>query len=276
MRTIRFAHISDTHIGPDPGAVRYNARPAACLTRVLNEIARQQVPVDFLLHTGDVAADPDPACYRLTADLLRDCPLPCYFVAGNHDDPTMLAAHLLMGPHNNLTAGAPWLTYTFESGGHRFLVLGAEAPPEIEPHGRLGPDVLDAVDQHLRQPGSWTVIVHFPPLPLDCAWIDREMLLTDGEALHQQLLPYRERLRGVLFGHVHRTVSLIRDGILYASAGSTFSRFNVGPADEKMVFEPCAPPAWSLVTITGEQMLIRSHLLTPEPLTVPGEPRRSS
>ena len=265
MPTLRFAHISDTHIGPDPGAVRYNARPAACLRRVLADIARQPDPIDFLLHTGDVAADPEAACYRLTAELLADCPLPCYFVAGNHDDPTLLAAHLHMGPHHKLQAGAPWLTYTFERGGHRFLVLGAEAPPELEPHGRLGAAVLDAVDETLQQPGAWTVIVHFPPLPLDCAWIDREMLLTDGEALHQRLLPYRARLRGVLFGHVHRSMNLCRDGILYASAGSTFSRFNVGPKDETMVFEPYAPPEWSLVTITPDRMLTRPQLLAPEP-----------
>ncbi len=261
MRPVRFAHISDTHIGPDREAVRYGAQPAACLARVLEEIAGLAAPVDFILHTGDVAADPDAGAYRLTAELFAPYEMPCYFVAGNHDDPTLLAEGLSMGSREALPTGAPWLTYTFECRDQRFLVLGAEAPPEIEPHGRLGAAVLDTVDDVLRQPGSWTVILHYPPLPLDCAWIDREMLLTDGEALHRRLLSYRDRLRGVLFGHVHRTVSLTRDGILYASAGSTFSRFNIGSSDECMVFEPHACPEWSLVTIANDHLLVRPHLL---------------
>lgn len=263
MRPVRFAHISDTHIGPDREASRYAAQPAACLVRVLEAIAHLAAPVDFILHTGDVAADPDPEAYRLVAEIFAPCAVPCYFVAGNHDDPSLLTQQLRMGPREMLQAGAPWPTYTFECSGERFLVLGADAPPELEPHGRLGAAVLDVVDDVLRQPGSWTVILHYPPLPLDCAWIDREMLLLDGEALHQRLLPYRERLRGVLFGHVHRTVSLTRDGILYASAGSTFSRFNIGPTDERMVFEAGAPPEWSLVTIAEDRLLVRPHMLLP-------------
>lgn len=261
MRTVRFAHISDTHISADPDAVLYGARPAKALTRVLRDIARQQVPVDFLLHTGDVTADPDEAASRAAAQILKPFAFPTYFVAGNHDKPEHLLRFIDLAPHERLAAGAPWISYRFTCGGHRFLVLGADAPPDQEPHGQLGPELLAAAEACLSEEGPWTVVLHYPPVPLDCAWIDREMLLLDGEELHRLLAARRERIRAVLFGHVHRALSVVRDGILYASAGSTFSRFNVGPADENMVSEPDAQPEWNLVTLSEDRLLIRQHLV---------------
>lgn len=57
-------------------------------------------------------------------------------------------------------------------------------------------------------------------VPLDSAWMDETMLVRNGEQLHRLLSDHRARIRAVFFGHVHSPTQQLRDGVLYASAGS--------------------------------------------------------
>ncbi len=69
---LRFVHISDTHINPDPQYGVYDGRPSTveAARALVAEINALPFTPDFVLHTGDVAYDPDPDAYETCLDIL--------------------------------------------------------------------------------------------------------------------------------------------------------------------------------------------------------------
>jgi hypothetical protein len=85
------------------------------------------------------------------------------------------------------------------------------------------------------------------------------MRITNGEALHQVLLQGKERLRGVFFGHVHQSISMYRDGILYTSALSSWSQYHAWPGQVETVRDEGAEPGFNVVSLTHDQTYIRPY-----------------
>ena len=91
-------------------------------------------------------------------------------------------------------------------------------------------------------------------------WMDAYMLMINGEAFHEALLPAKERINGVFYGHIHQNMQMRRDDILYVSVASLFSQFSAWPADMTTGFDPSHPPGYNFVTLCDEQMIIHQHI----------------
>lgn len=257
---VHFVHISDTHIGPTPDFTLYGVRTLPALERVVDRINALPVRPDFVVHTGDVAAKPDPEAYRLTASVMGRLSAPVYYVTGNHDRSQDLRALLPMGPKVDLVEGEDALAYRFDLGGHRIVVLDGRGPDAIDPHGLLPESQLEALRRELSAGiAPVTVFVHFPPVALHSPWLDRDMLLLNGPDLHRVLVEGRERIRGVFFGHAHRGMQVFRDGVLYSSVGSPFCQFTAWPGDEKPGMEAGGPGCFNFVTLTPGGCLVKEH-----------------
>jgi len=257
-----FVHISDTHIGPRPDYELYGCNPLHRARRMIETINALPVVPDFVLHTGDVVSDPDEAAYRLTAEVFTLLRCPVYFVAGNHDAPMMIAKYLKMGSVSNVHETS--LSYTFMVKGVRFIVLDGRGPDEIDPHGLLAePQFAFLLAALERDSAPVAVVVHFPPIPLDSRWLDSEMLLLNGERLHRTLVPIRHRLRGVFFGHVHRGMTVFRDGILYSSVASTTGQFTAWPTTERVQLDLQHPACFNFITFIDDRTIIKEHMVVP-------------
>ncbi len=254
---LTFVHISDTHLHPDP-AYHPGDYPfplydrATALVRQLQQLPFQP---DFVLHTGDVAYDPDPAAYTTARVLLSQIPYPTYYVAGNHDEAAALQRFLL-GQDDVL---APF-DYTVEINGAQLIVVDSNGPA-VFPAGFVTPPQLEWLEQLCAAPDDRPLIVaiHHNPLPVGIPWLDEYMGITNGEDVHTALLPARRRLRGVFFGHVHQNLTIHRDGILYASALSTWEQLHAWPGQTDTVVDEAAEPGTNVVTITRDQTFIRRH-----------------
>jgi 3',5'-cyclic AMP phosphodiesterase CpdA len=257
-RPIRFAHLSDTHIGPQREFELYGAATAPRLERLVEHLNACHEEIDFVVHTGDVVSDPDAASFRLAGSILSGLKKPCYLVNGNHDSADGLRG-IGAGAHGQpVIHGGTKLDYHFSVGAERFLVLDARGPDEIDPAGELTEEQLRGVERWLSEHAERvTIFVHFPALPLDCAWLDRMMLIGNGEALHRVLVPHASRVRGVLSGHVHRGMQSWQDGILYASAPSTFCQFRNWPRDETVHMAASDHVFYNLVTLQPHGTVIR-------------------
>jgi len=71
---LRFVHITDTHLSPETeygrhhhGAAHSAREGAIALVETVNALPFQP---DFILHTGDVVYDPDPAAYGVAKSIL--------------------------------------------------------------------------------------------------------------------------------------------------------------------------------------------------------------
>lgn len=255
-----FVHISDTHIGPDAGFSRHGHVALPCAQRLVDVINSLPAPPDFVVHTGDVVADPHPDSFRLAARTFSKLRAPVYYVNGNHDAARDIVTYLPMGPREDLAGDPDVLSYRFDLKGYRFLVLDARGPQEIDPHGLLSEAQLAIVRAEAQPEGPPLVVfIHFPALPLNSIWMDEHMLILNGEAFHQALLPARERLRGVFHGHVHQSMQTLRDGICYVSCGSAFSQFTAWPLETKTGYDVHALPAYNFVHLLPRQTLVHQH-----------------
>ncbi|MFP4015137.1 MAG: metallophosphoesterase [Chitinispirillaceae bacterium] len=247
---IHLIHISDTHIGSTPDFILREKNTYDCTRALINKITSFEAPVDFILHTGDVVNRPEEAAYDLTRQVFCDLKSPVVYVPGNHDEPEMV---------NRLHDKLPWLkplrqnsgSSEFEMKGCKFLVLDCKGSAEIDPHGIFEDAHKKVLNDFLNRGESVSsvILLHFPPVPLDVPWIDEDMLIIHGEELHRTFVESRNRIAAVLFGHVHRRFTLVRDSILYSSAPSPFCQFSASPVDEKVKFETDIPVSFNYVTI---------------------------
>lgn len=261
MESVCFVHVSDTHFGATKGYGRDNHLSYPCAVKFVEIVNNLPVKPDFVVHTGDVATNPDEAAYELAHEVFAALNVPIYYTTGNHDLSRMIRQHLPMGPLVWLVDALELLCYRFEVKGYRFLVLDGRAPDHLDPHGLLSEAQLEAVQQEAARDGPpLTVFIHFPIWPLNSPWMDNHMLILNGDKLHQALLPARERLRGVFHGHVHQSMQTVKDGIVYTAVPSTYSQFTAWPTDDNANSDPVYPPAFNFVQMLPGQTIVHQHV----------------
>lgn len=256
--TVRFLHMTDTHIGPTRDFKLFDLQTLPALEHMVSVINGMPFEVDFVVHTGDIVASPNPDSYRLAAGAFSRFRVPVYYVTGNHDSSADIRRYLRNGPGSVMGSDTNMNTYTFDIRGFRFLTLDARGPDSIDPHGVLSDGQLTILEDCLRTSEVPLILfIHFPPLPLDSAWFDRDMLLLNGAQFHSLLSSSRERIRGVFYGHVHRGIHIYADGILYASAPSTFCQFTAFPYEQSAHVDREHPLAFNLVTVSPTSTVIK-------------------
>jgi Icc protein len=257
---VYFVHISDTHIGPTEEFERHGHQTLPCARRMVEIINSLPIRPDFVVHTGDVVADPQPNAYQIAAETFATLDVPIYYVNGNHDTAAYIRQYLHMGPLEPAGPDPDRLSYTFEVKGYRFLVLDARGPDEIDPHGLLPDSQLETVAQESLSDGPPLVVfIHYPVLPLNSIWMDDNMLIQNGEDLHLALLPVRKRLRGVFLGHVHQNMQTTRDNIEYYSVASVFSQFAAWPNDVDTRFDPDHHPGYGFIHLLPDRTIVHQH-----------------
>lgn len=254
-----FVHISDTHFGPTQEYDQYKHVPYTSVQRLVKIINELPTRPDFVIHTGDVATHPNPAAYELAQTVFAELQCPIYYVTGNHDTANHIRTHLPMGPKTDLgSEGA--LSYAFEAKGYRFLVLDARGPDEIDPHGLLSAEQMAILQSEVESGGPpLTLFLHFPALPINSTWMDKNMLILNGEAFHQALFPVRSRLRGVFHGHIHQHTQVLKDGILYVGVASAVSQFMGWPEKDIPEVSYADLPGYNFVHLLPEQTIVHQH-----------------
>lgn len=227
---------------------------------MINAMRALEVTPDFIVHTGDIVAAPDPRSYRRAAELFREIDVPLYYVTGNHDEAHLIHEYLEIGPRSDWQSGSDRLAYEFTVRDEDFVVLDGRGPDEIDPHGVVSEPQLERVRELCRNPGPrLTIFVHFPLLTMHSPWFDSNMLLLNGAELHAALLPARDRLRGVFTGHIHQSMQMHRDGICYTSVPSTFANFLALPDAEQAVLSPDSQPGFNVVHCLPDHTLVQQH-----------------
>jgi len=247
------------------------------------------------VHRGHVAGDSGESTRKIW-DLAQQLGFPVFTAVGNHDHRSVLreclvnsnAAHSgngsnksngkmdtavlgladgkpleIVGGRNVLdecahSVGGDRLCYRFSCKDEDFLVLDARDSQSIDPRGRIDTDQMSAIESCFAYSTKMcTVFLHYPPIRLDCQWIDRTMCVENGEELHSLFRRYRDRIRGVFFGHIHRPISALVDGVLYASCGSSAMHFPNFPSQSDVEFEADPLAFANYVTIDGNSVLVK-------------------
>jgi 3',5'-cyclic AMP phosphodiesterase CpdA len=263
QNSISFVQISDTHIGPDAAFELRGFRTAERAAQVIDKIAGLPFKPSFVIHTGDVVADPDERSYRLarqTFARLEELGIPVRYVTGNHDAAKDLRPLLSPSGIDNLSYDPDFLTYAFSVQGHRFIVLDAK-PSGTAWRGALAEHQFDFLAQEIAAaPNSLTVFLHYPSRELNVPWIEERMLLQNGLRLHHMLraLP-AGTVRGVFSGHIHCAASVVEDAILYQSAPATSMSFRVHPNQLGIAVATDPTPMFSVVSFQQGRTIVTHH-----------------
>lgn len=257
---MRFVHITDTHINPDPA---YNVpeaviRPTPAAIELVKRVNALPFQPDFILHTGDVVYDPDENAYVSAREILAPLKAPVYYLPGNHDQAAGLQ-RVLLGRSEALDP----FDYEFEVNGVQVVCVDSNRPvddPSL-PQGLVSEAQLAWLRQVCRpdDPRPLVVAVHHNVLPTGTWFWDTFMRLKNGEAFHAALLPARDRVRGVFSGHVHQGTDTVRDGILYVTAPSSWYQLANHPQQQGVVADMDASPGFNIVTVTQTQTYIQRY-----------------
>jgi Icc protein len=260
MEPVRFSQVTDTHIGPTPEFAINGERTHERARATIEALNRHTGTVDFVMHTGDIVADPNPDSSRHVVDIFAGLKLPARFIPGNHDSAEATRELLVGAPVRWFPATEGRMPYSFELKGHTFLALDA-LPSEPFWGAVLPKDQLEMV-RGLIASGvqSLVVFIHYPVQPVGVQWIDEKMLLWNGDELHAVLRSAPPGIvKGVFSGHVHRPITTLVDGILYSSAASAFNQFLAFPGQTQPDSAPGEQQGYATVEINRTGCSVVHH-----------------
>lgn len=261
---LTFVHLSDTHITFDETYLKPYARytPLIGARRLIEEVNALPFTPDFILHTGDVAYDPHAGIYPDIADLFSTLKAPLLTLAGNHDERAALQRVL----HGN-DDPQPYPYSEREINGVQVLLLDSNANSVEElPAGRISEEQLAWLDTlcAANDDRPLMIAVHHNIVPVGVPWLDQMMGTRNGQEVHEIVRQARDRLRGVFHGHIHQNLDVLRDGVLYSAANSSWTSFMTLPlpTHTDIIDDPNQPPGFSVVNITADHTMIRRHTFT--------------
>ncbi len=223
---------------------------------------------ELIIHTGDVVNHPQIEAYQLAVEAFAPFnEIPLYFSTGNHDDARMLKQHFPMSPRTPLVDDEDRLAYHWDTGHMRFYSLDATVPGDEGPHGAIPQNQLDALREDIASHDlPYAVFLHFPPFRMGSPWMDEKLILSNGPDLHEilkQSSPDRYRIRGVFFGHTHRTIQLYREGILYSGIASPAFQFSMTPEEGPPSTASDSPIVFNHITFLPNSTAIKEYTINP-------------
>ncbi|MCY3831508.1 MAG: metallophosphoesterase [Chloroflexi bacterium] len=264
---LTFLHISDTHISADPafdppGIPASLPHPKAAAERLLAAIERLPFEIEFILHTGDVCADPIEQDYHCARELLSRLSKPVYLLPGNHDSAQLMADILHDGEGLQVLGDAQ-----VQLGSGQLLTLDTNG--EGDEHApMLRDEQIDWFAQSLESDGAGPVIVavHHPLIETGVPWIDQQMRVQNGERIQQILRRHHEKVAGVFHGHIHQATVTASEGIVYISCPSTWSNLAGYPSLSEPEADLHTAAGFNLVMVRETRAFVRRYSL---PLVAP-------
>ena len=189
--TITIAQLSDCHLFADVNREHHGVNVFNTLNRVLADIASRP-EIDCIVFTGDLTQDHTELSYKRFSQAVRDNNIstPVYFLAGNHDEETLL---------NRYLANAPFVqnkTIHFLNWQVQLLNSKSETPA-----GNVCSDTLDLLANSIDSTKQQLLMMHHHPVNVGY-FIDKHGL--ENKADFWQAVKALPNIQGIACGHVHR------------------------------------------------------------------------
>ena len=189
--------LSDPHIGADWA----DGDPVAAFAAAVDCVRAMRPQPDAVLVSGDLADHGGDLEYEQVREVLAPLRAPIFALPGNHDDRETLRRHFgLPG------TGAEPVRYSVDLGPLRLVVLDSTLPGE-------DPGVLDGeqlawlgsvLDASPEQPTL--IAMHHPPLRTGILAWDAIGLADRSRRSLGEVLDGHRQVRGIVAGHLHRTM----------------------------------------------------------------------
>ena len=215
---MRFAHLSDLHLSQIPvEGVLPNAD--AIVEDIVRDVCRIRESLDFVVVSGDMTDDGDPASFQRFETLFETIGLPVFVVPGNHDGPAEYYRY-----RDASMQFADWdiTNRVVDLSGLR--LIGIDTCIESETTGRIDAAALSLVQQEIVRQGSGPLIIvmHHPLFSPGMRDFDAVARL-EGSDQMLEIVRRSGAPQIILAGHVHRPYLGNRHGAACFVTGSPTS-----------------------------------------------------
>jgi 3',5'-cyclic AMP phosphodiesterase CpdA len=210
--TLRFAQVSDSHIGFTGSA---NTDVVGSFGRAVDQINGLGYTPDFVIHTGDLTHLATPAQFDQVKQMMQGLKTPHVFTVPGEHDSVDDAGQKYRSVFGAGTRGDGW--YSFDVAGVH--VIGLVNTLNLKKLGHLGADQLDFIEKDVAPLSSDTPIIVFSHIPLFAMYPDWGWGTDDAT----QALSYLRRFSSVtcLNGHVHQLFSKTEGNVTFYSGTTT-------------------------------------------------------
>jgi Icc protein len=239
MESIRVLHLTDPHLFAEADGDLRGVVTQESLQRVLDHYEAGDWRADRTLITGDLIQDNSAEAYDRFRELLLPLNMRMHCVPGNHD------IRDLMRP----ICSRPPFSYCATEEVHDWLLLGLDSCIKGNAGGEIAADEFERLDRIISESSAKHIMIclHHPPVPMGSAWLDT-VALKNGDKLLKRLQA-AERVRLLVFGHVHQPYDAEHLGIQVIGTPSTCSQFKPGSDDFAL---DDRPPAYRRITLNSD------------------------
>ena len=222
--------VSDCHLFASTEGKLLGLNTQFSLDRVLELVRAEQTHMDLILATGDLSQDASLEAYTRLDDALSEFGVPTYWIEGNHDKP----APMLEALRDHKAEMGPCV---IERGAWTIIMLDSTIPGEVP--GDLYDDDIEFLDRSLRNAAGEHIMVclHHHPIPMGCKWLDTQVVASADRFF--EVIDRHDRVRAVIWGHVHQEYSGERNGVKLYSVPSTCVQFK--PFSEDFAVDKIPP-----------------------------------
>jgi len=210
--TLRFAQISDSHIGFTGSA---NADVAGTFTEAIHQVNSLGYTPDFVIHTGDLTHLATPEQFDQVKQMMTGLSTPHIFTVPGEHDSIDDGGQKYRQAFGAGTRGDGW--YSFDTAGVHVIALVNTL--NMTKLGHLGTDQLEFIEKDVAPLSTDTPIIVFSHIPLFAMYPDWGWGTDDAT----QALSYLRRFSSVtcLNGHVHQLFTKTEGNITFHSATTT-------------------------------------------------------
>lgn len=231
--TFTLVQVTDMHLFEQADGALQNLATFNSYQQVIERA--KQVPADAMILTGDLSHDGSKFSYQHIINSLKDYTAPIHYIVGNHDTPS--TAHQTF--KNSHIQGSRY----FDLGDWRCIGLDSFWDGRIE--GRLAQSEIDRTVNLLEEwHGHSLLYLHHNTVEGDDTY---SHMLQNGEGFIAALLPHKEKIKGILCGHVHAAYDNECCGFRFLSSPSTCHQYLF--ENGKSRIDP-VPPGFCVYTLT--------------------------
>ena len=194
-KPIVLAQISDSHLFSSLNGMHHGHNVLANLKKVLLSICRNS-NIDYVVFTGDLTQDHSEQSYQNFVDLVRECDIaiPIYYLAGNHDEPELLAKYFSAAPFSSDTC--------IEHPHWQIQLVDSKS---ATPAGYVSEQTLAKLKTAIKQDKHQLVMMHHHPIDVGY-FIDKHGL--QNKADFWQAINDYDNIKTIACGHVHSAMQL--------------------------------------------------------------------
>lgn len=213
---IKLVQITDLHLLPSGGLLRDVLDPEPRLRECLEDIEALHGDAAALIITGDLTENGDLESYWLLKRILAGYRLPpVHLTIGNHDERRRFGQVF----PEAVDAETGFAQTSFDLGDHVGILL--DTWTDGSHVGSLCNARLAWLAETLsRDTRPALLFLHHAPFQVGLKWLDRH-ILEDGIEFAEAIAPFRNRIKHMFFGHMHRSVSGTWGGMPFTVVPST-------------------------------------------------------